>query len=117
MTLKQQMLDDVDDVFLNEDEHAETVVRTPAGGGSTSSFLAIVDVLETELDTKTGKQEIRRASMQCKASQAININDAVSVDGVSLRVHSVSLASMGMKTVMLTRSVKNSQQAGEATFK
>lgn len=117
MTLREQMADDVTDVFLNEDEHAETVTRTPRGGGSTTSFVAVVDVLETELDTKEGKQEIRKASMLFASDKAVNVEDTITVDGVALVVKSVSLASVGMKTAMLTRSVKRSQQAGEATFK
>lgn len=117
MTLASQMLTDVDDVFLNADEHAETVVRTPRAGGSTTSFLAIVDVLETELDEKTGKQEIRKASMQFASDKIVNVEDTITVGGVDLTVKTVSLASVGMKAAMLTRSVKRSQQAGEATFK
>lgn len=117
MTLREQMADDVADVFLNEDEHAETVTRTPRGGGATNSFLAVVDVLETTLDVKSGKQELRRASMMFASDKALNVDDTITVDGVVLMVKSVSLASVGMKTAMLTRSVKRSQQAGEATFK
>lgn len=118
MSLADQMLDDVDDVFLDTTEHAQLVTRTAAAGGSAGSpFAAIVDVLETTLDEKTGKQEIRRASMQFAADKIVNINDVITVDGLGLIVKTVSLPSVGMKTAMLTRSVKNSQQAGEATFK
>ena len=117
MTLASQMLSDVTSVFLNSDEHAETVTRTPYNGGAPTSFLAIVDVLETTLDEKSGKQELRRASMMFASSVTINIDDTITYGGVVLIVKTVSLASVGMKTAMLTRSVKRSQQAGEATFK
>lgn len=117
MTLAAQMLTDVADVFLSSDEHAETVTRTPRGGGSTNDFLAVVDVLETELDQKEGKQEIRKASMMFASDKTLNIDDTITYGGVVLMVKTVSLASVGMKTAMLTRSVKRSQQAGEATFK
>ena len=117
MTLREQMEDDVEAVFLNEDEHAETVTRTPRGGGSTNDFLAIVDVLETELDAKEGKQEIRKATMLFASDETVNVDDTITYGGVVLMVKTVSLASVGMKTAMLTRSVKRSQQAGEATFK
>lgn len=117
MTLASQMLDDVSGVFLNTDEHAETVTRTPRAGGSTTSFTAIVDVLETTLDEKSGKQEIRRATMLCASSVTVAIEDTIAVGGVNLMVKSVSLASVGMKTCQLTRGVKKSEQAGEATYR
>ncbi len=117
MTLADQMRDDVADVFLNIEEHAETVTRTPRGGGDPTSFPAIVDVLETTLDEKEGKQEIRRATMQCASSVTVNIEDVITVGGVGLIVKTVSLASAGMKTYMLTRNVKKSTQAGEATYR
>ena len=117
MTLASQMLSDVTSVFLNSDEHAETVTRTPYNGGAPTSFLAIIDVLETTLDEKSGKQELRRASMLCASSVVVNIQDTIKVGTVNCLVKSVSLASVGMKTCMLTRGVKTSEQAGEATYR
>lgn len=117
MTLVDQMLDDVSNVFLNTDEHAQTAVRTPNRGGGTTTFTAVVDVLETTLDESKGKRVIHHASLLCASSVVIEVEDMIATGGIDWIVDKTGPASVGMKTYMLTRTDKRSSQAAEATFK
>lgn len=77
-TLASQMLTDIDDVFLNTSEHAETITYT-ASGGSPASIPAIVDRMEDVMPTgfDDGRARLKRCVIHVAESDVATVTQGV----------------------------------------
>ena len=84
MTLAKQMQDDVDKVYLNTNEHAESIIHHPAGG-SQATIKAIVERQSyyMEAPSPDGLSHILRAIIWISASVKISNyrKDTFELDG------------------------------------
>lgn len=76
MTLKDVMASDVTNVFLNTDEHAESVTRYSLGDTSNPDTLTVVwEEEDAEDDRQRGQELVRRAKLHVKTSDSPNVKD------------------------------------------
>lgn len=75
MTLRTQMQADVSAVFLNTDEHAETVSYTPSGGSARNIPAVIEDEMSADIRFGEDGKGIPKS-----ATLYVDIDDTVGVD-------------------------------------
>lgn len=110
MTLAAQILTDVAEVFFQEDDFAETVLRYVGGdSGNASTILAVVTLQPPEPDDMRGRGYVYRGSMILKEAVTITAQDAIKFDGNRYEVETIGDAQYGMRTVQLIRYQPESQ--------
>lgn len=87
MSLREQMQDDVFDVFLQEDEHAEEITYTPAGE-SARTLLAIVrrDEQSAANPFPDGRHRVRHARIQISTEDTAGVAAPREGDVVTLAI-------------------------------
>ena len=103
MTLKQQMAADIAGVFLNTDEHADSITRYIQGSESnTESVDAVFDEKDSSRDEQRGEDNVRRACLYLDPDQETTVDDGWLIEGN--RWETVSEGSDGgMKVVQIQR--------------
>lgn len=106
MTLASQMETDVADVFLNTDEHAQTVTRV--AGGVSTSVNAVWEPMESQSDTtgpevthETGKALVWRGRLYVASSQTVAETDEWTIDGETYQCVEIGKPSGGMRVIHL----------------
>lgn len=104
MSLADQILTDVDDVFLDLDDFAQTVLRYIGGDvGNTKTFTAVVTLDPAAVDDDRGRGYVHRATMVMNADIAIVEGDAIKVGELRYEVVTKGDPQYGMRTVSLIR--------------
>ena len=110
MTLAAQILTDVDDVFFQEDDFAETVLRYVGGDdGSASSIVAAFGADVVEPDDMRGRGYVHRIPMNIKEAVTISESDAIKYAGNRYEVENIGEVQHGMRMVQLIRYQPESQ--------
>ena len=104
MSLANQILSDVDDVFLNLDDFAETIIRYIGGDvGNISSFTGIVTVEQTQVNDGRGRGFDHMASLVLSSDVTIAVGDAIKHGDERYEVKTVGDPEHGMRTCHLVR--------------
>lgn len=109
-TLAEQMNDDVEDVLLNLEEHAKTIVFRPAGGPAVPDLPAIVEIAEQAeivMDgTPPARTAVYRASVDFASRLApiVKAGDGVDVRGKLWRITKASYDGYGLWSTTVERS-------------
>lgn len=91
MTLAATMRSDVSSVFLDTDEHAESVTYSPRGSSTTSTIKAIVERLATESMTDERGTSLRKmAFFHIADTTRPSEGDKLAVGGVTYRVDGIT---------------------------
>lgn len=104
MSLKDQIAADATDVFLNQDDFAETV-RLRMASGAWKPVTAIVELEDANREYTEGDQVVIRGTLQISSVITGFAKDVkVKVRGEVFTVTSVSLPEGGLITVSITRT-------------
>lgn len=117
MTLRDLIASDVDDVFLQLDDFAETVVRYAGGDRGRASMLTAVVTWQPTVKNETkGQGYVRRAELLLNDDVTITTTDAFSVAGLRMEVEAIDRKDHGSQTIMLVsyeQEAKGVRKAGE----
>lgn len=104
MSLADQILADVDDVFLQTDDFAQTVLRYIGGdSGNVRQITAMVTLDPVAIDDGRGRGYLHSATMLLNADTPITEGDSVKVGELRYEVKKPGDPQYGMRTVMITR--------------
>jgi hypothetical protein len=112
MTLSDQMKSDVDDVFLNTDDFAESILRIVGGrNGRAESVTAIVTWQDTVTDDGRGRGTRRTAEVMLADNQSVTIKDAFKIDNDFVQVTRVGPIQDGARTVWVRQYIPETKGA------
>ena len=103
MSLKDLIESDVQDVFLDTDEFAETVTRYSSGTGAGVSVTAIVTLDDGEVDTSSGTTHVHNGYCDVPEATIVNVKDSFTIRGNATQVTKVREADSGMKRFWFER--------------
>lgn len=121
MTLADQMESDVAGVFLQDEEHAQSVTRTPATGDPVT-VTAIWEPNDTrmrsnqpEVEHDTGKSHVWKGRLYVASSVTVADSDQWTIDGETYQTHVVGKNEGGMRSIDL--QLKERKQTNRAGVK
>lgn len=120
MTLKSQMAADIDAVFLNTDEHADSVTRYIVGSTSnTESVTVVFEPQSSQRDTQRGQENVRTALLYMNAGQSTDSGDGWLIDGERWEHHDYHSDNInGMKIVEIVRHDRDqTDRAGQSDLR
>jgi hypothetical protein len=104
MSLNDLIASDVDDVFLDLDDFAETFVRYAGGrDGKASTFVGIFSEGVANIEEGTGRGVRHDASIWCNSTTDIQANDSIRRGEVWWEVSRPTQPEDGGQTIYLTR--------------
>ncbi len=116
MTLAAQIIADVDDVFLQEDDFAQTILRYVGGdSGNIRQIVGVVTIHAAQVDDMRGRGYIHKGEIFVNEETVIMPKEAVLYGEKRYEVESVTDAMHGMKTVHIVRY--ESEHAGRQPVK
>lgn len=99
MSLADLLLSDVDDVFLNTDDHARTIAIIPPRGVDAVSVVGIWDISTEEMvEMNRGKDVVYKATFCYSADVTILTESTATVDGLAWVCTSPGASHAGLKT-------------------
>lgn len=111
MTLAAQMLADVDAVFLNVDEFADTVTYTVAAAGTSKSIKAVLESLEYLDDRyqQDGRQIVKSYIAYIDSDETLGIEepvrgDYITFNSVKYMLDKMKLNEKGMHELTIVRN-------------
>jgi hypothetical protein len=111
LTLADVMRSDVDDVFLDSEEHAETVAFHPVGRAPIEDILAVVELTETGMiiQGETGRfVELRGtvflSSVAIGATNQVSAGDGLDIRGKRWNVERAEPDGFGLWTLGVLRT-------------
>lgn len=106
MTLAEQMLTDVDAVFLNVAEHAETYVYTAPRTGTQTNITGVWEPdLTPNVDVTRGVENMLSGNLLAASSVTAVRTGTVSIASETWIVERVGPPLVGMRVLTLTRQV------------
>lgn len=122
MTLASQMAADVGAVFLNTDEHAQSVTYTGPSSGAASSSVTVIFEPEEQAESTNepkpmesrGKEQERRARLFLASSDTVAVEGTFTIGGETWVVESVGSVLAGMRSVSIVRRDQQRTRAGAA---
>ena len=100
MTLADQIDADVADVFLNTNEHAESVTHRPLGNASNdASVAALIWMDEPEIQNTNGRATVQRGYLDVSSTLSLNESDRWEIRGRWYDTETVSTPDTGMVRV------------------
>lgn len=101
MSLKELMIADVDDVFLNIDDHADDVTRYPLGViANAVTVTAVVDFVRATTQNEFGLVDVVTGTMLIGSAVTVHRNDTWLIDGNLYVTTTITPSDMrGMKIV------------------
>ena len=110
MTLADQMASDVSDVFLNTDEHAETITRVPASGDPVTGIAAVWEpedsrmrAAQNDVVHDSGKALVWRGRLYVSSDLTVAETDSWTIDGENWECMEIGKPSGGMLAIDLQR--------------
>lgn len=100
MTLKDDILSDVDAEILNEDDFAESITHWPLGAEANAApVVAVVNWDETEKIANKGKKFCSKASLYLSSSNSLDSKDVWIINAISYQTLTVSPPEGGLVVV------------------
>lgn len=114
MTLKEQIVDDVGDVFLDTDDFAEQVTRYPSGDtGSGVAVTAIWFESSQSRDRSAGDETDRSGELSIASSVTVTITDTWLIASEVWQTKTIGFIDGGMRVLTLTRQDKRTTSRPE----
>lgn len=117
MSLNDMIASDVDDVFLDVDDFAETVIRYAGGAvDRRTEITAIVTWMPSDVSETRGKGYLRKCQMLVNDSVTITPADAFKIGDARCEVTSIDNAQDGSRMVYLQQyesEAKGIRKAGD----
>ena len=106
MSLKDLMISDVSDVFLQLDDFADTIIRYVGGdAGNVKTFTGIVTIHPAMASHDRGRGTDQAAELVLSSDVALAAGDAIKFGDERYEVKAVSDPEHGMKTASLYRYI------------
>ena len=104
MSLRELMVSDITDVFLDLDDFATQVLRYVDGVESNTIRITGIVTLQPAIpDDNRGRGYLHRADLMLKDTTAITATDAIKCNGQRYEVEAIGDAERGMRMVSLIR--------------
>lgn len=116
MNLANQMLDDVDTVFLNTEEHAADYTYTPPLGGTPRTVTGIWEVALPHVSKKSGTEVIHTATLIVASSETFAREGKLNVSSEDWIVTQVGSPDVGLRTIYFERQTKVLKNTDGKTF-
>lgn len=113
MGFQDDLEDDVENVFLNEDEFADSVTQYPQGVvANETPITAVVSLKPREKELERGEGYVVRGTLDVGAGVTLNARDAWSINGNRYETKAIDEERLGMITVHIYRYEKDTTRPG-----